>query len=163
MATLEELEKRIQILEDMRAIERLQATYWDCMDTKQWEGVRACFVDDFKFINKTTGNTFVGADGMIKNISTKFAGRVTTSHHGHHHWIEITSDTTAIAHWALEDDLYSPDGGGEFKGRAHYDNKYVKIDGKWYCQEMALTYLRGEGQLKKIAPDCQNAYGVFML
>lgn len=34
MATLEELEKRITALEDMRAIERLQANYWDSLDAK---------------------------------------------------------------------------------------------------------------------------------
>ena len=32
MATVEELEKRIGDLEDMRAIERLQAEYWDTLD-----------------------------------------------------------------------------------------------------------------------------------
>lgn len=163
MATLEELEKRIQKLEDMRAIEKLQACYWDYLDTKNWEALRACFVDDFVFINNTTGKTYQGADGMLNNMKTKFTGKVTTSHHGHHHWIEITSDTTAISHWALEDDLYDAEHGGEFVGRAHYDNKYVKIDGKWYCQEMSLTYIRGEGNLKKSYPDCENAYNTFMM
>ena len=54
MATVEELEKRIGDLEDMRAIERLQAEYWDTLDAKDWDGLRACLVEDFVFVNNTT-------------------------------------------------------------------------------------------------------------
>lgn len=163
MATLEELEKRIQIQEDIRSIERLQADYWDCLDKKDWEGLRACFTDDFVFMNKTTGGRYEGGDGMLATMKAKFTDDVTSSHHGHHHWTEITSETTAIGHWALEDDLYDAVNGGEFVGRAHYDNKYVKIGGRWYCREMALTYLRGEGSIKKRYEDVANAYKVFLM
>ena len=31
---ISELERRIQMQEDIRAIERLQANYWDCLDKK---------------------------------------------------------------------------------------------------------------------------------
>ena len=48
-------------------------------------------------------------------------------------------------------------------GRAHYDNKYIKVDGRWYATEMALTYLRGEGNIKKRLEDCANAYEVFLM
>lgn len=163
MATLEELERRIQIQEDIRAIERLQADYWDCLDTKNWEGLRACFTDDFVFMNQTTGGRYEGGDGMVDTMKGKFVDGITTSHHGHHHWVEITGEDTAVGHWALEDDLYDGVHGGEFVGRAHYDNKYVKINGKWYCKEMSLRYLRGEGNLKKCLDDCGNAYKVFLL
>ena len=58
MATVEELEKRIGDLEDMRAIERLQAEYWDTLDAKDWDGLRACLVEDFVFVNNTTGGLY---------------------------------------------------------------------------------------------------------
>lgn len=163
MATIEELERRIQIQEDIRAIERLQADYWDCLDKKDWVGLRALFIDDFVFMNKTTGGRYEGGDGMVETMKGKFTENVTSSHHGHHHWTEITSETTAIGHWALEDDLWDAVNGGEFVGRAHYDNKYVKIDGRWYVAEMALTYLRGEANIKKRYEDSANAYKVFMM
>lgn len=163
MASLEELEKRIAALEDMRAIERLQANYWDSLDAKDWGGLRECLTEDFVFINNTTGGRYEGREGMLSTMQGKFTENVTSSHHGHHHWIELTSETTAIAHWALEDDLYDAVNGGEFVGRAHYDNKYVKIDGSWYFTEMSLTYLRGEGSIKKRYDDCANAYKVFMM
>ena len=103
---ISELERRIQMQEDIRAIERLQANYWDCLDKKDWDGLRACFTDDFVFINNTTGGRYVGGDGMLATMKGKFTNNVTSSHHGHHHWVEITGEDTALAHWALEDDLY---------------------------------------------------------
>lgn len=157
------LEQRVQELEDKFAIEELQAKYWDYMDAKNWEEFRKCFADDFLFINLDNGDRMEGGDDMVEIIKGIFPDGVTSSHHGHQHWIHITSPTTAVAHWALQDDLYDAVHGGEFVGRAHYDNKYTKIDGQWVCQEMVLKYLRGEGQLKKRLADCGAAYNVFKL
>ena len=163
MTTLEELEKRIAAQEDLRAIERLQANYWDYLDAKNWEGLRSILVEDFVFINNTTGGRYEGREGMLSTMEGKFCDGVISSHQGHHHWVELVDETHAISHWSLEDDLYESKHGGEFVGRAHYDNKYVKIDGRWYFEEMSLTYLRGKGEIKKLADDCANAYKVFMM
>lgn len=163
MTTLEELEKRIAAQEDLRAIERLQANYWDYLDAKNWEGLRSLLIEDFVFINNTTGGRYEGREGMLSTMEGKFCDGVISSHQGHHHWVELVDETHAISHWSLEDDLYDPKHGGEFVGRAHYDNKYVKIDGRWYFEEMSLTYLRGKGEIKKLADDCANAYKVFMM
>ena len=163
MATLEELERRIQELEDLRAIERLQANYWDTLDAKDWDGLRECLIENFVFVNNTTGGRYEGREGMLATMQGKFTDGVVSSHQGHHHWIELTSESTAVSHWSLQDDLYDARHGGEFVGRAHYDNEYVKIDGCWYFAKMSLTYLRGEGSIKKCADDCANAYQVFMM
>jgi len=163
MATLEELEKRIQALEDIRAIEKVQAHYWDYLDAQDWSNLRTCLTDDFVFVNKTTGGRYEGAEGMLQTMQEKFTADVTTSHHGHHHWIELTSETSATSYWALEDDLYDAVNGGEFVGRAHYSNKYEKVDGQWYCKEMSLKYLRGQGNIKKRLDDIANAYGIFRM
>ena len=58
MATVEELEKHIGDLEDMRATERLHAEYWGTLDAKDWDGLRACLVEDFVFANNTTDLLF---------------------------------------------------------------------------------------------------------
>lgn len=163
MTTLEELEKRIAAQEDLRAIERLQANYWDYLDAKNWEGLRSILIEDFVFINNTTGGRYEGREGMLSTMEGKFCDGVISNHQGHHHWVELVDDTHAISHWSLEDDLYDSKHGGEFVGRAHYDNKYVKIDGRWYFEEMSLTYLRGKGEIKKLADDCANAYKIFMM
>ena len=76
---ISELERRIQMQEDIRAIERLQANYWDCLDKKDWDGLRACFTDDFVFINNTTGGRYVGGDGMLATMKGKFTNNVTSS------------------------------------------------------------------------------------
>ena len=85
MSTMEDLEKRIQNLEDMRAIERLQAQYWDYLDSKNWDGLAGILVDDFVFINNTTGGRYEGRDGMLETMKGKFGEGVTSSHQGHHH------------------------------------------------------------------------------
>ena len=90
MATLEELERRIEAQEDLRAIERLQATYWDTLDAKDWEGLRACLVEDFVFVNNTTGGRYEGREGMLSTMRAKFAEGVTSSHQGHHHVRKIS-------------------------------------------------------------------------
>ena len=163
MTTLEDLERRVGDLEDIRAIERLQAEYWDALDAKDWEGLRACLVEDFVFVNNTTGGRYEGREGMIATMQAKFSDGVTSSHHGHHHWIDLIGDGTAVSHWALQDDPYDAGHGGEFVGRAHYDNAYVKIDGQWRFTKMSLTYLRGEASIRKSSEDCANAYKVFMM
>lgn len=45
----------------------------------------------------------------------------------------------------------------------YHTNKYIKVDGRWFCTEMSLTYLRGEGNIKKRLSDCANAYKVFLM
>ena len=158
------LEQRVQELEDLRAIEKLQARYWDLMDAKNWEEFRTCFADDFEFINLDNGDHMQGGDDMVEVIKGIFPDGVTSSHHGHHHWVDIVDEKTAKAHWALQDDLYDSVNGGEFVGRAHYDNTYVKLDdGRWVCKQMVLKYLRGEGQLKKRLDGCCAAYNIFKM
>ena len=46
MSDLAALEKRIQALEDIEAIKRLKYKYWRCLDTKSWDEMEECFVDD---------------------------------------------------------------------------------------------------------------------
>ena len=77
MTTLEDLERRVGDLEDIRAIERLQAEYWDALDAKDWEGLRACLVEDFVFVNNTTGGRYEGREGMIATMQAKFSDGVT--------------------------------------------------------------------------------------
>ena len=76
MTTLEELEKRIAAQEDLRAIERLQANYWDYLDAKNWEGLRSLLIEDFVFINNTTGGRYEGREGMLSTMEGKFCDGV---------------------------------------------------------------------------------------
>ena len=159
------LEERVQELEDIRAIEKLQLCYWDYMDSKNWDEYRKLFADDFRFINTAIDdNTQSDAEAFVQSIKDLFENpAITSSHHGHQHYIEITGPTTAIARWALEDNLYNAETGSEFLGRGYYDNKYIKIDGEWKCQEMYLTYLRGRAETKKRTNDVGAAIRVFQM
>ena len=157
MTTLEELEKRIAAQEDLRAIERLQANYWDYLDAKNWEGLRSILIEDFVFINNTTGGRYEGRDGMLSTMEGKFCDGVISSHQGHHHWVELVDETHAISHWSLEDDLYDSKHGGEFVGRAHYDNKYVKIEVVPKRLRTEVAY--GPGRINEGAQPYHTNYG----
>lgn len=160
----ETIEQRLERIEDRIAIEKLQALYWYCLDLKKWNDLEQCFTDDFTFYNLTTGGKYKGKDGMLSTMKSKFTDDATTSHHGHQHWIDFSSNTEAVGYWALEDDLYDAGKGGEFKGRAYYENTYTKSpEGIWKIKEMKLTYLRGEGNIKKRLEDTSEAYKVFLL
>jgi hypothetical protein len=44
--SLEELEKRVKVLEDIDQIKKLQGHYVNCLTTASWPEVRACFSDN---------------------------------------------------------------------------------------------------------------------
>lgn len=161
---LQILEKHITQLEDRIAIEELQGSYWDYLDSKQWELLETCFTDDFVFENMTTGGLYKGREQMINTMKNKFKDGVISSHHGHHHTITFNDTHHATGHWALEDDLYDSIHGGEFKGRGYYDISYCKDSNNvWHIQAMKLSYLRGEGSIKKCLDDTAEAYKTFLM
>ena len=44
--TLEELEKRIRVLEDIEAIEKLHRKYVFCLSSREWDDLLDCFAED---------------------------------------------------------------------------------------------------------------------
>ncbi len=163
MTTLEKLEKRIQRLEDERAIEKLMCEYWNCMDQKNWTRFAELFTDDFVFYVRDTEEAIRGGSWFVEETQQEFPDGVVSSHHGHQHYIDITSDTTANAVWALQDDLYNANTGSEYVGRAYYNNQFAKVDGDWKCKVMDFKYIRGEAVMKGHTSQCANAYKSFYL
>ena len=48
MATLEELERRLQVLEDIEAVRQTKYDYWHGLDLKDWDRVNDAFTEDVK-------------------------------------------------------------------------------------------------------------------
>ena len=63
-----------------------------------------------------------------------------TVHHGHTPEIEVTSPTTAVGIWALQDLLIWPSG-MRLEGYGHYHETYAKVDGEWRIASSTLTRL----------------------
>jgi hypothetical protein len=129
--------------DDIEAIKQLKARYFRLMDTKDWDGLAGVFTPDVHL--DMTGE---GA-GEIDTVETYLPflianiGEVTTVHHGHMPEIELTSPTTATGVWAMEDELWWPEGSPirYMHGYGHYHETYRKDDGTWRIATLTLTRL----------------------
>lgn len=142
-------------------IKNLKARYFRAMDTKDWDALGTVFAPDAVFdfreavIDPVDGQDtgqgpepVVGGDAIVAAISEALS-TVNSVHHGHMPEIEITSETTAIATWPMEDvirrlnvDLRPPSAKSGFKGYGYYHETYVRIDGAWRIKTSKLTRLR---------------------
>ena len=134
----------IRVADHREAIRQLKARYFRFVDTKHWEGMRELFAADA--VIDTTGEgakALQNLDEFIAVLASMLAD-VVTVHHGHMPEIEITSPATATGIWAMEDQLWWPDGSPlrHLHGYGHYHETYVRVDGRWWISTMRLTRLR---------------------
>ena len=129
--------------DDIEAIRQLKARYFRLMDTKDWDGLAQVFADDVMI--DVTGEGGGVTHSVAEYIPFLRANieNVITVHHGHMPEIELTSPTTATGIWALEDQLWWPDGGPlkHMHGFGHYHETYEKTDGVWRITSMTITRL----------------------
>jgi hypothetical protein len=150
--------QRLLAMEDIR---QLKARYYRCMDTKDWEGLALVFAPDAIFdLRQVTsvrhpitgdwsplyggeGDVHRGHAAVLKMIRDAVT-RLVTVHHGHMGEIEITSDTTARAIWAMEDLIQNAPGEPtlNMQGFGHYHDTYVKLADGWKILTTRITRLR---------------------
>lgn len=133
--------------DDIEAIKLLKARYCRFLDTKDIDSWRALFAEDVVVTLDMAVSTG-GADpqtapplnGFDAFFPVVWGGveHAATVHHVHTPEIELTSDTTATAIWAMEDKLFFADG-GELYGAGHYHETYEKRDGAWKITSLHLT------------------------
>jgi uncharacterized protein (TIGR02246 family) len=128
---------------EIELIKQLKARYCRFLDTKDWEAWRRIFADDF--VSDTAeagGKVIVGADEFVAFIR-KTLGKPSqpTVHQVHAPEIALTSPTTAMGVWALNDVVrLAP--GLNLNGYGHYHETYEKTDGQWRIKTSKLTRLR---------------------
>jgi hypothetical protein len=130
------LEQRKERIEDVNAIERLQAAYGYYADRGLWEEAADLFADDGT-IEIALDGVYVGKPRVREYLRTLSGGRpnLTDGELGEHLQvmpvITLAPDgLTAKARWraiVLEGEL----GGQAFWGEGPYENEYVKDDGVW--------------------------------
>ncbi|GFG49740.1 DUF4440 domain-containing protein [Mycolicibacterium agri] len=128
-------------LGEIEAIKQLKARYCRLLDTKDWQGWRRLFADDFvSDTSRAGGKVITGADEFVA-FTRKSLRNQPTVHQVHAPEIELTSPTTARGVWALEDVVrFGP--GVNLRGYGHYTENYAKIDGAWVFTSSTLTRLR---------------------
>jgi hypothetical protein len=137
----------VQRLAAIEEIHQLKARYFRCIDTKDWEGLRALFLEDAAFdltddAPDPSSGIVHGRDQFVNTVSTRLA-EVASVHHGCMPEITIVSEHTAEGVWAMDDDLRWPEGSPirRLRGAGHYHETYRKVDGHWRIATMRLTRL----------------------
>lgn len=139
---------QVAILLAKTEIAELKARYCRAVDSKDWVLYRSIFADEGSFDITTDmpeGGLFDDPDAFVENARNGLTG-VVSVHHVHNPEIEVTSDRTAKAIWAMEDMLeWSDDSGApgqKLHGMGHYIETYEKVGGRWVIKTLTLSRLR---------------------
>ena len=134
--------------EDVEQIKQVKARYFRLMDQKRWNEWQEVFTEDVTAVyhgvpgsHPSDGLTQLHCNGRTELVG-KVSGFLSTGisiHHGHMPEIEVTSPTTARGIWAMVDYLRMPQ--FTLKGYGHYEEDYVKENGKWKIKTILLTRL----------------------
>lgn len=136
--TLQDLEKRIQTIEDIEAIKRLKARYCGyCDNGYDADALAALFTDDAIW----DGGAFGRFEGR-KAIHDFFAGVSKllpfAMHYVMNPLIEVEGDR-ATGRWYLFEPCTFAEGSQPVWGAAYYDDRYVKVGGAWKFQGVKIT------------------------
>ena len=149
----------IERLAAIEAIRRVKATYFRGVDTEDGDLVRSILAADCALdYNGCCTDPKSGRD-LMPAMNVVLKGRdnwqsgafakagITSVHQGHQAEIEVTSDTTARAIWAMTDRLYMPAGApyGVMRGFGYYHETYVKEADGWKIATLRIERLRVEG------------------
>ena len=127
-------------LVEIEEIKQLKARYFRLMDQRRWDEWGDVFTEDATLqYGPNPGDIFEGREGIVEGLRHVLKDAI-TAHHGHMPEIEITGDVTANGIWAMFDYVEMP--GITLKGYGHYEEKYVKDNGKWKIRNLRLTRLR---------------------
>ena len=133
---LEELEKRVQAIEDLEEIKKLHQKYIDLMDNLRYKEVLDLFVDDATVQIRNFG-VLKGKEGLTDVYVNKL-GRRTERSEGHF-VIEpdITIDGDIARGTWLVYMLFSKPAIEWVQGRN--EAEYIKVDGEWRIKSMKFT------------------------
>lgn len=135
---IQELEAKVQELQDVRAIQDLRADYCYYTDTNDWQNITALFTDDAV----CDFGPFGLYDG--KAAITEFfrdllpAGMVFTMHMVHNTKIRVTGDT-ATGEWYYEVPANTVENQA-FWIAGKYIEQYVKVDGAWKFKNVVADW-----------------------
>ena len=160
----------IETLMAIEQIRRLKARYFRFLDGKNWDEFGRLFVENatmdarqsFSAVHPKTGELFVhGNAELVKamnpndmmmsgaaNIAAKGAElfpEVITMHHGHMSEIDIESENSARAIWAMKDRLLFLSAASpirEIHGFGHYHETYGRFEGEWKILTSRLSRIR---------------------
>jgi ketosteroid isomerase-like protein len=124
--TLEEMEKRLQLLEDIEEIKKLHETYVYCLSSRQWDVWLDCFAED-AVADIQMHPLCRGKKEIEKLIYEDFEMLPKTPGHLVEQPVITVDGDRAKGYWIL----YLFHDGDPFWIQGRHDCEYVKVDGKW--------------------------------
>jgi len=143
MPDLDELERRLQHLEDIEAIKQLKYRYWRHLDLKQWDELAGLFIAEATVCYSSGRYEFAGVAAIMRFLRESLGqerGSVTI-HHGHHPEIVLTGRTTATGTWALYNYMFNVRQNRAIRIGAYYEDRYVKVAGAWRFEHIGYRSL----------------------
>jgi hypothetical protein len=138
--TLAELEKRVQIMEDIEAIKQLQVYYLNCLITTKWAELLECFAEDGVF------EAHAGVAKGKKALAKIFKEEISINHIGQEglfvvHPIVTVDGDKAKGSWLLYMQFAQP-------RKLHYKNKPDIDAPNWRQGFYDMEYVRENGSWK---------------
>jgi ketosteroid isomerase-like protein len=139
--TLEEMEKRLRVVEDIEQIRQLHYRYLNCVNFTKWDEIMDCFAKDCVVDFAAPGHPIKGTAAIEKY----FKGTVAKLHVGKegdfvvHPLISVDGDK-AKGNWVMYMMYFYPRTGQSlFWVQGIYDCEYIREDGQW---KFSLLYWR---------------------
>jgi len=140
-------------LHELEAIKRLKYKYLRCLDQKLWDEIGTCFTPDASCSYSGGKYAFDGRDAIVDFLRKAMgAPSFYSSHRVHHPEIEFSSETTARATWALEDEVIETKAQITIRGAAFYHDEYVKVGGAWLIRSTGYQRTFEEMESRKDRP-----------
>ena len=151
-ASLEELSRRLQALEDKNAIKELKARYLRGCDRQLPEMVRDCLDPDGCLIEFEGFPPFTDRDSFVKVYQEMGCKPdIIDMHHGQNPEIELTGPDTAKAKWDLYFYNINLAERTMLQMSCEYDDEYVKKKGRWWISRTATR--RHSFVMQKVGED----------
>lgn len=132
MGRIEDLEKRIRILEDIEEIKKMKSRYVYCLDERDWDGVLEYFAEDVKADLGAFGK-HEGKKKLGKFFKEDFPPVTSfTLHMTQDPIIEINGDK-ANGRWYMHSANTFSKNNEAVWGGVRYDDEFIKEKGKWKC------------------------------
>ena len=136
----EDLEKRVQELEDILAIQTLKHTYLNACDAKDVQTMISTFVTLDCKIDYGSVGSFTNREDLAAIFEEVACHEyMLESHHAHNPIIKILDSAKAIGNWSLTYNLINTKDSSITTLHGHYRDVYQKIEEKWLIKETTFT------------------------
>lgn len=132
--------------DELEQLRRLKARYFRHLDTKDWDSLAALFTDPVHIDVRDDGAGIATTPAAFVESVRRVLQDAVSVHHGHMPELELTSADTATGIWAMQDQIWWPEGSPvrRLVGWGHYHETYRRTEHGWRIATMRLSRLHRE-------------------